>query len=98
MVRRVVWDTLARNSFRSAHKYIKKDSPVQAERFRVEILDTISKLVRSPEHYPPDKYKVDRDVRYRAVEKFNYRISYFVSESEVRILRFRHVRRLPESY
>lgn len=96
--RKVVWDDLAKASLKAAYNYIKRDSLLQAEKVRDEILTAAKKLAEHPEAYPPDKYRTDKDVRFRAFEKYNYRISYFISEDAIRILRFRHVKQQPEAY
>jgi plasmid stabilization system protein ParE len=95
---KVVWDELARSALKDAYHYIKQDSLLQAERVKQEIIEATKKLSDNPEMYPPDKYRKDKDVRFRAFEKHNYRISYFVAENGIRVLRFRHVKKQPEEY
>lgn len=99
MVRRkIVWDDMARIALREAYNYIKQDSLQQAEKVKTEILGLIRKLADNPEIYPPDKYRKDKDKHFRAFEKYNYRISYFIAEETIRVLRFRHVKQQPEEY
>ena len=96
--KKVVWDELARTALREAYNRIKRDSLQQAEKVKHEILAASKKLADHPEMYPPDKYRKDKDHRFSAFEKYSYRISYFIAEDTIRVLRFRHVRQEPEEY
>lgn len=96
--KRVVWDELARTALREAYNYIMRDSPQQAEKVKGEIIAASKKLADHPEMHPPDKYRKDKDKRFRAFEKYNYRISYFIAEDVIRVLRFRHVKQEPKEY
>jgi hypothetical protein len=48
--------------------------------------------------HPPDKYRKNKDKRFGAFEKYSYRVSYFVEEDAIRVLRFRHVEQEPQEY
>jgi len=96
--KKVVWDEQAKASLKETYNYIKKDSPQQAERVRQEILEATKRLSDYSEMHNPDKYRSDKDTRFRAFEKHNYRISYFVTEDVIRVLRFRHVKQEPREY
>ena len=96
--KKVVWDELARTALKLAYYHIKQDSLKQAEKVLHEIIAASKKLVDHPEIYPPDKYRKDKDVRFRAFEKYNYRISYFITEDTIRVLRLRHVKQEPKEY
>jgi len=96
--KRVVWDELARTALKEAYNHIKSDSLQQAEKVKQEIIATSQKLSDYPEMYPPDKYRKDKDARFRAFEKYSYRISYFIAEDVIRVLRFRHVKQEPQEY
>ncbi len=96
--KKVAWDEQAKASLREACNYIKGDSPQQAERVRKEILEATKRLSDHPEMHPPDKYRGDKDASFRAFEKYNYRISYFITEDVIRVLRFRHVKQVPKEY
>ena len=97
-MKKVVWDERARTALKQAYYHIQKDSPQQAERVRQEIIVATKKLSANPEMHPPDKYRTDKDSRFRAFEKFNYRISYVVTQDSIRVLRFRHVKQQPQEY
>lgn len=63
-----------------------------------EILEAIKKLSTYPEIHPPDRFKQLNDGNFRAFQKHSYRISYYVSDHEIIILRIRHVKQKPEEY
>jgi len=96
--KKVVWDELARKALKESYYYIKQDSPQQAERVRREILEAVRKLADHPEMYSPDKYRKDKDERFRAFEIYSYRLSYFIAEDTIRVLQLRHVKREPKEY
>lgn len=96
--KKVIWDELARTALREAYNRIKRDSLQQAEKVKQEILAASKKLADHPEMYPPDKYRKDNDHRFRAFEKYSYRISCFIAEDTIQVLRFRHIRQEPEEY
>jgi plasmid stabilization system protein ParE len=96
--KKVLWDEQARASLKSAYDYIKKDSLQRAEKVKQDIITATKKLSDHPEMHPPDKYRKDKDTRFRAFEKYNYRISYFIKEDVIRVLRLRHVKQEPLEY
>ena len=95
---KIVWDPVAKTSFRKHLNHIKKDSLQAAEKVRVDILKVIGGLLEHPEKFPPDKFKKDNAGDYRAFEKHSYRIAYLVTENQIRILRVRHVKQEPKKY
>jgi plasmid stabilization system protein ParE len=99
MVRKkIIWDEEAKASFKNAYQYIRQDSLLQAERIKSEIITATKRLVEYPEIYPPDKFRRDKDQRFRAFEMLSFRISYFLDKDAIRILRFRHVKQEPKEY
>ncbi len=96
--KKVVWDELARAALKVTYNHIRQDSVQQAEKVKQEIIATSRKLSDHPEMYPPDKYRKDKDVRFRSFEKYNYRISYFIAGDAIRVLRLRHVKQEPKEY
>jgi plasmid stabilization system protein ParE len=96
--RKVVWDIAALYHFRKSMAYIAKDSLQNAAKVQFEILEKTGDLPTHPEVHPFDKYKLDNDGNYRAFELHHYRIAYYIFPHEIRILRFRHTAREPESY
>jgi len=79
--KRVVWDELARTALREAYNHIKRDSLQQAEKVKQEIIAASKKLADHPEMYPPDKYRKDKDTRFRAFE--NTAIGYRTSSQRI---------------
>jgi plasmid stabilization system protein ParE len=96
--RKVVWDELARAALRAVYNHIKEDSPKQAEKVKQEIIAVAKRLAAHPEMHPQDKYRKDKDVRFRSFEKHNYRVSYFIADDAIRVLRLRHVKQEPKEY
>ena len=96
--RKITWSKQAVNQFNKAIDYIANDSIQNAEKVRVELLNKINALPAHPEIYSPDKFKENNDGNYRAFELHRYRIAYFVSTAEIRILRVRHTSREPKTY
>ncbi len=96
--KRIVWDAEAIQSLRDAYNYISKDSNHQASLVRDKILEDVRRLATFPEIHLPDRFKLLNDGHFRAFEKFSYRISYYVADQEVFILRIRHVKQFPAEY
>ncbi|MBX2901128.1 MAG: type II toxin-antitoxin system RelE/ParE family toxin [Cyclobacteriaceae bacterium] len=94
----VVWSNSASHYFRKAYDYIHKESEPNAQKVRAGIIRTIDELVDNPERHPPDKFKKNNSGNYRAFEKFSFRITYKLSETEILILRVRHVKQEPKEY
>lgn len=94
----VKWDKPAFIAFQKIYDHIRKDSPVNAEKVKQEILAITKGLADYPERYPPDKFKTNNTGNYRAFEKYSYRVAYVYNGSEIRILRIRHVRQEPLRY
>jgi plasmid stabilization system protein ParE len=87
---RVVVDEEATKYLREAYLYIRKDSLQNANKVRSKILATIK---------APDKYRIDnKNGFYRAYEIYKYRVTYHLSEDEIRIIRIRHTKMNPFKY
>ena len=96
--RKISWDTQALQQFNAAIKYIARDSLQGAEKVRKDILKKVDRLQRHPTLHNPDKYKKNNDGNFRAFELYHYRVSYYVSSIEIRILRVRHTGMEPKEY
>ena len=90
--------SVAIKQFDQSIGYIALDSLQNAEKVRAAILENIQKLLTCPEIYSPDKFKENNDGNFRAFELYHYRVTYYVSENEIRILRIRHTRQEPKPY
>jgi len=94
----IVWSPEAKKQLNAVYKFIQKDSPQNAIKVREDIVVATRKLLSHPEHYAPDKYKLNNDGTYRAFEKHSYRVAYRVLNTEIRILRVRHTSMEPLSH
>jgi plasmid stabilization system protein ParE len=97
-IQKIIWDIEARNAFKAACQYIKRDSLENAEKVKREVIEATLALKSNPEMHPPDKYRRNKDKRYRAFELNSFRLSYFIIGDAVRIVRFRHVKQAPKEY
>ena len=95
---KVVFDNESKKSLREALQYIQKDSEQNAEKVKSKILTSIKELITNPKRYNTDKYKLNNDGSYRAYEIYKYRITYHVSDDEIRIIRIRHTKMNPLEY
>jgi plasmid stabilization system protein ParE len=95
---KVVIDNVAKLQLNEAYKYIRKDSLQNADKVRAKILESIKALVEHPHKNPVDKYRSDNDGSYRAFEIYKYRISYYVSPEQIRVVRIRHTKMTPLQY
>lgn len=93
-----VWTPQAITELRKAFEYISQDSPQNANNVIDEIIALADKLPEQPEMFPPDKYKKNNDGSWRSFEKFHYRISYRITNKNIRIIRMRHTSRSPLQY
>lgn len=55
--KRVIWPQKARTQLRELYKYIKRDSPLNAEKVRKDILASTRELSKGFKLHQPDKYK-----------------------------------------
>ncbi len=95
---KIKWDTEARNSFRKYLNHINRDSLQAAEKVKNDLLKVIGGLIDHPEKFPPDKFKKDNNGDFRAFEMHSCRVAYYITKSEIRILRVRHVKQEPKEY
>lgn len=94
----VKWNKHALKQFDDAIEYIETNSPVNAKKFKREVLNEIDGLLKHPLRYPTDNYKTNNDESFRAFELHRYRISYRYINNEIRIIRIRHTKRNPLNY
>ena len=62
------------------------------------IVEKVELIPRNPERFPMDRFKIDNAGNFRAFETHSYRVAYKHSDTEVRILRVRHVHQEPLEY
>lgn len=94
----IQWNRQALKQFDKAIAYIENDSPANAEKFKRDILFKIDDLLKHPEKYAIDKYKINNDGSFRAFELHRHRISYRFKNNKIRIIRVRHTKMNPENY
>ena len=95
----VLWGKRAYKSLQKAYKHIKKDSLVNAEMVREDILAITRSLADHPKKYPVDKFKKYNETgEYRAFEKHSYRIAYRYTKKVIKVIRLRHVKQIPKRY
>lgn len=88
---RVVIDEEAKKCLQEAYLYIRDNSLQNAKNVRSKILATIKELPKNPEQHAPDKYRTkNEDSTYRAYEVYKFRITYYISAREIRIIWIRH--------
>jgi len=75
---KIIWDKQALHYFRDAIQYIRRDSPQNADKVKMDILEKINELSQLPEIHNPDKYKINNNGNYRAFELHRFRIAYLV--------------------
>jgi plasmid stabilization system protein ParE len=98
MILLIKWNSRALIQFDDLVKYIQEDSLIAAEKVKLGILIKIDSLLKHPEKYNPDKFKLNNDGSFRAFEIYHYRISYRFINNEIRIIRIRHTKMNPLKY
>ena len=98
VINKIVWDKEAIQQFVKIIAFIKKDSIQNAEHVQLLLQQKLAELPKHPQKYPPDKYKLNNDGRFRAFTLFHYRISYYIAKQEIIILSIRHTKMLPKQY
>ena len=96
--RKVVWSKNSSLQLKESLMYLKEKSLKSASKVKKEILQTAKKLSSHPEIYSLDRFTKDNDGSIRAFEKYSYRVTYQVEETQVFILRVRHTSREPLEY
>ena len=96
--RKILWDEQALNYFRESIRYIRQDSPQNADKVKKEVLEKINELSSRPEIHNLDKYKLNNNGSYRAFELHRFRVAYLVKENEIIITRIRNTNQEPLGY
>ena len=96
MVRQIVWNKRPTKFLNNVLRRINEESVAQAERIERAIIEAVQSLPKNPEMHPPDKFKKNNPGTFRAFEKMSLRFAYKITETEIRILRIRHVRQEPK--
>jgi len=91
----IEWNKVAAKHFNEVLDYLYQESETAASVVGNAILDEIEKIAALPTTHPLDRFKKHNNGNYRACIVYSYRISYYVDDSIVYILRIRHCSREP---
>lgn len=94
----IKWNKKALTAFQFIFRFISEDSITNAENVRNDIFMMVDTLIKNPEKFNLDKFKVKNDGHYRAFEKHKIRVTYFISKNEIRIVRVRHTKMNPKNF
>jgi plasmid stabilization system protein ParE len=97
-IKKVVWTENAEMQLEEIYQYTLEDSQQNAIEIKNKIFKSTSQLLDFPEKYPNDKYKKNNDGNFKAYEIYRFRISYYISEKEIVIIRIRSTDRKPKKY
>jgi plasmid stabilization system protein ParE len=92
---KVVWSEDSLFQLKNSLKYLKDESPKSASKVKSILLKTAKELSKTPEVYALDRFRKDNDGSFRSFEKYSYRVTYQVKETQILILRVRHTSREP---
>ncbi|OFX42850.1 MAG: hypothetical protein A2046_03650 [Bacteroidetes bacterium GWA2_30_7] len=95
---KVAWRNEAVVHFNEILEYLQKESENAAFIVGNAILDEVEALSLFETAHPLDRFKINNDGNYRAFIVYNYRISYFIENNTIYILRIRHTSREPLRY
>ena len=98
LTRKIKWRKPALLYLEKAIDFIRQDSIKNADIVANAILSSIDKAARFPEHFPPDKYKINNTGTFRAFEIYSFRISFYADADIIRIVRIRHTKQKPINY
>lgn len=98
VTRNIIWHRPARLYLEKAIEYIRQDSIKNADTVANAILVALDKASRFPEHFPPDKYKLNNTGSFRAFEIYSFRVSFYLDMETIRIVRIRHTKQKPINY
>lgn len=91
----IIWSKDASRHFVEILEYLSGESPQAVEIVGNGILDSIESLLSMPLKHSEDHLRKNNDGRFRAFVIYSYRLSYYVGENEIFILRIRHTSREP---
>ena len=97
-IREIIWRTAAVIYLENAINYIREDSVKNADTVANAILSSIEKAAGFPEHFPPDKYRLNNSDSFRAFEIYNFRVSFYFNAEIIRIVRIRHTKQKTQNY
>lgn len=96
--RKITWTKSAIIQLNHSVKYIRKESPQNAEKVKYAILEKIGELESTMIVHRVDPLKKKNDGHFLYFEILKHRISFHFSPKEVIIVRVRHTRMNPKKY
>lgn len=96
--REIIWRKSAILYLEKAIDYIREDSVKNADTVANAILAAVEKAARFPEHFPPDKYRLNNTGSFRAFEMYSFRVSFYCTAETIQIVRVRHTKQKPLNY
>ena len=97
-VRSIVWSKNAASQYYEIMEFLSEKAPEALNTVGNALLDVAESLTLEYNNYPPDRFKKNNDGRYRAALVFSYRVSYYINDTTIDILRIRHTSREPLNY
>lgn len=94
----IKWSQKASKDLYGYYKFIQKESPKNATKVLLKIIRIVDELSNHPKRFPEDKYKTLNKGDYRAFDKYSLRITYKIEESQIIIIRCRHIKQSPKSF
>lgn len=92
-IRNIIWRDSAALFLEKSIHFIRLDSEKNAMIVAKAILSTIEKAASFPEHFPPDKYRINySNNSFRAFEIYSFRVLFYYNEEILRIVRVRHTK------
>ncbi len=95
----IKWNKTALKNLISALEFFEEnDAESYSKKFEKELLTKIKNLPQTYQQYNLDKFRFQNDGSYRVLFSNSYRVSFRITEKEIRILRIRHGSRKPIYY
>jgi plasmid stabilization system protein ParE len=96
--KKITWTKSAILQLSKSIEYIRLDSPQSAEKVKAAILDKVRELSTTIIRHRADKYKTNNEGNFLCFEILKHRVSFYVTESEIVIVRVRHTKMNPRLY
>jgi plasmid stabilization system protein ParE len=90
----VRWDEEAAMNLKTIYKYIKKESPKEAEKVKNELIMLAGSLTNNPEKHPKEPI-LENQENFRFISKWSYKIIYEITNHEVIIALIYHTSQYP---
>lgn len=93
---KIKWSLYAKKSLDTIVEYINQDSSSNAKMVKKTLISLAGLLNDFPEKFPHDPFIPKNKGNYRFVSKWNYKIVYEVTKSEIIIIDIFHTAQNPE--